>query len=150
MSAEYRNNHYVPQWYQRRFIPADAANRELFLLDQKPGKVKVPGGKKVRRRAVRKIGTRRCFAIDDLYTTRLEGVESRELEKTFFGEVDRRGQRAVEWFAQDLWEGLPESALQDLMLFMSTQKFRTPKGLDWLAEKSGAGRVRTCSVPSPA
>ena len=141
MSAEYRNNHYVPQWYQRLFIPADAPDRELFLLDQKPGKIKVPGGKKVRRRAVRKIGTRRCFAIDDLYTTRLEGVESRELERTFFGEVDRRGQRAVEWFAEDLWEGLPESALQDLMLFMSTQKFRTPKGLDWLAEKSG-GRPR--------
>jgi hypothetical protein len=51
----------------------------------------------VKRKALRRTGTRRCFSIDDLYPTRLEGVESRELEKTFFGEIDRRGQRAVEW-----------------------------------------------------
>lgn len=90
MSAEYRNNHYVPQWYQRRFIPADAEDRELFLLDLKPEKFKTPSGKKIKRKALRRTGTRRCFAIDDLYTRRLGGVESRELEKTFFGDVDRR------------------------------------------------------------
>lgn len=132
MSAEYRNNHYVPQWYQRRFIPGDAPDRELFLLDLKPGTLKTDTGRKVKRKALRRTGTRRCFSIDDLYTTRLEGVESRELEKTFFGEIDRRGQRAVEWFAADGWDGMYEEVLQDLMIFMSTQKVRTPKGLDWL------------------
>jgi hypothetical protein len=140
VSAEYRNNHYVPQWYQRRFIPVDAEDRELFLLDLRPETFKTPTGK-VKRRAVRRTGTRRCFAIDDLYTTRLGGVESRELEKTFFGEVDRRGQRAVEWFAEDGWDGIYEEVLQDLMLFMSTQKLRTPKGLDWLSARAG-GRPR--------
>jgi len=132
VSAEYRNNHYVPQWYQRRFIPSAPEDRELFLLDLKPEQFKAPNGKKVKRKALRRTGTRRCFAINDLYTTRLGGVESRELEKTFFGDVDRRGQHAVEWFARDGWDGLYEEALQDLMLFMSTQKLRTPKGLDWL------------------
>jgi Protein of unknown function (DUF4238) len=141
MSAEYRNNHYVPQWYQRRFIPPEAEDRELFLLDLKPGSFRTPDGRKVKRPAVRRTGTRRCFAIDDLYTTRLGGVESRELEKTFFGEVDRRGRRAVEWFATDGWDGMYRTVLEDLMLFMSTQKLRTPKGLDWLATQ-GSGRSR--------
>ena len=140
MSAEYRNNHYVPQWYQRRFIPADAEDRELFLLDLKPERFKTPSGKKLKRKALRRTGTRRCFAIDDLYTTRLGGIESRELEKTFFGDVDQRGRRAVEWFARDGWDGMYEDVLQDLMLFMSTQKLRTPKGLDWLAAQTGGRR----------
>lgn len=138
MSAEYKNNHYVPQWYQRRFIPPEAEDRELFLLDLKPETLKIARGRKVKRKALRRIGTRRCFAIDDLYTTRFGGTESRELEKTFFGEVDRRGQRAVEWFSTDGWDGFYEDLLQDLMLFMSTQKLRTPKGLDWLLGQAGA------------
>lgn len=141
MSAEYRNNHYVPRWYQRRFILPDAEDRELFLLDLKPGSFRTSDGRKVKRPAVRRTGTRRCFAIDDLYTTRLGGVESRDLEKTFFGEVDRRGRRAVEWFATDGWEGMYQEVLEDLMLFMSTQKLRTPKGLDWLTAQ-GKGRSR--------
>jgi hypothetical protein len=97
--------------------------------------------RRVKRKALRRTGTRRCFAIDDLYTTRLGGVESRELEKTFFGEVDRRGQRAVEWFSAEGWDGMYEEVLEDLMLFLSTQKLRTPKGLDWLSEQMG-GRPR--------
>jgi uncharacterized protein DUF4238 len=141
VSAEYRNNHYVPQWYQRRFIPPEAKDRELFLLDLKPEKFKTSSGKKLTRKALRRTGPRRCFGIDDLYTTRIGGVESRELEKTFFGDVDRRGQRSVEWFARDGWDGIYEDVLQDLMLFMSTQKLRTPKGLDWLLEQAG-GRHR--------
>ncbi|MDX6610297.1 MAG: hypothetical protein QOF85_2222 [Solirubrobacterales bacterium] len=141
MSAEYRNNHYVPQWYQRRFIPPEAKDRELFLLDLKPEKFKTPSGKKLTRKTLRRTGARRCFAIDDLYTTRIGGVESRQLEKTFFGDVDRRGQRAVEWFARDGWDDLYEDVLPDLLLFMSTQKLRTPKGLDWLLTQAG-GRHR--------
>ena len=126
MSAEYRSNHYVPQWYQRRFIPPDARDRELFLLDLSPERFKTPNGLRVTRRALRRKGTRHCFAINDLYTTRLRGVESRELERTFFGEVDRRGKRAVEWFARDGFDGFYEEVLDDLMLFMSSQKLRTP------------------------
>ncbi len=140
MSAEYRNNHYVPQWYQRRFIPSAAKDRELFLLDLRPEKFRTPNGKRVKRKALRRTGTRRCFAINDLYTTRLGGVESQELEKTFFGAVDRRGRRAVEWFAKDGWDGFYDEVLQDLMLFMSTQKLRTPKGLDWLLDQAGGHR----------
>lgn len=138
MSAEYRSNHYVPQWYQRQFIPAGQVDRELYLLDLRPEKFRDGRGVQRRRKALKRTGTRHCFAIDDLYTARFGEVESRELERVFFGEVDSRGKRAVEFFAGYDHTGLDEHALQDLMLYMSTQKLRTPKGLDWLARESRA------------
>jgi hypothetical protein len=33
MSTEYKNNHYVPVWYQRRFLPAGQKDNEFFYLD---------------------------------------------------------------------------------------------------------------------
>lgn len=138
MSAEFRSNHYVPQWYQRQFIPAGAQDQELHLLDLKPEWFRDGRGVRRRRKALRRTGPRKCFAIDDLYTTRLGGIESRELERVFFGEVDRRGKRAVAFFASFDHDKVDGQALQDLMLYMSTQKLRTPKGLDWLMRRSGA------------
>jgi hypothetical protein len=141
MSAEYRNNHYVPQWYQRQFIPAGQADRELYLLDLKPESFRDGKGVRRRRKALRRTGTRKCFAIDDLYTTRFGGIESRELERVFFGQVDDRGKEAVEFFAAFDHDRVSGEALQDLMMYMSTQKLRTPKGLDWLVARAG-GRSR--------
>lgn len=140
MSAEYSNNHYVPKWYQRRFIPAAKADRELYLLDLKPERFR--DGRDVRRhhKILRRTGTRRCFAVENLYTTRFGGIESHELERVFFGEVDRRGKEAVEFFAQFDHDRVSGDALENLMLYMSTQKLRTPKGLDWLAAQAGAQR----------
>ncbi len=133
MSAEYTSNHFVPQWYQRRFLPEDQADRELYLLDLKPEFFRDGRGVRRQRKALRRTGTRRCFAIDDLYTTRVAGVESRELERVFFGEIDRRGKDAVAFFDRFDHDRVSGSALTDLMMYMSTQKLRTPKGLDWLA-----------------
>ena len=30
MLNEYQNNHYVPAWYQRRFVPVGQKDQELF------------------------------------------------------------------------------------------------------------------------
>lgn len=140
MSAEYTNNHYVPQWYQRQFIPAGQTDRGLYLLDLKPESFREGRGVRRRRKALRRTGTRKCFAVDDLYTTRFGGIESRYLERVFFGEVDARGKQAVEFFAAFDHDRMDEDALPDLMTFMSMQKLRTPKGLDWLAERTGVRR----------
>lgn len=140
VSTEYRSNHYVPQWYQRRFIPTGQVDRELYLLDLKPATFRDGKGARRRRKALKRTGTRRCFAIEDLYTTRFGGVESRDLERVFFGEVDTRGKRAVEYFAEYDHTSAKGDVLQDLMMYMSTQKLRTPKGLDWLVKQSGARR----------
>jgi hypothetical protein len=136
MSAEYTNNHYVPQWYQRRFLPAEPSHRELYALDLRPESFRDSRGVKHRRKALRRTGTRKCFAIDDLYTTRLGGIESRELERVFFGNVDTLGKTAVEYFAEFDHDSASGDALQNLMMYMSTQKLRTPKGLDWLVSQT--------------
>lgn len=140
MSAEYTNNHYVPQWYQRQFIPAAQIDRELYLLDLKPERFRDGKGVRRRRNALRRVGTRKCFAIENLYTTRFGGIESNELERVFFGEVDTLGKNAVEFFARFDHDDVSGDALENLMLYMSTQKLRTPKGLDWLAAHAGVQR----------
>jgi hypothetical protein len=65
--------------------------------------------------------------------------ETRELERAFFGTVDLRGKAAVEYFSGFNHTSASGCALEDLMLYMSTQKLRTPKGLDWLVARTGAG-----------
>ena len=37
MSNEYQNNHYVPKWYQKRFVPVGQKDQKLFYLDFQPG-----------------------------------------------------------------------------------------------------------------
>src|SRR5258708_31691369 len=37
MSNQYQNNHYVPAWYQKRFVPVGQKDQELYYLDFKPG-----------------------------------------------------------------------------------------------------------------
>ena len=137
MLAEYTSNHYVPQWYQRQFIPADQVDRELYLLDLKPASFRDGRGIRRQRKALRRTGTRKCFAIDDLYKTRFGGMESRELERVFFGDVDTHGKEAVEFFAEFDHDRVSGDALENLMMYMSTQKMRTPKGLDWLVAQVG-------------
>lgn len=139
MSTEYRNNHYVPQWYQKRFIPDIQENKELYYLDLKPGTFTDPRGVVHQKSAIHKQGTRLCFAEDDLYTTWFGDERQVEIEKIFFGNVDDRGRDAVKFFDEykhfeSSWDGDP---LRNLMLYMSTQKLRTPKGLDWLATQLG-------------
>jgi hypothetical protein len=144
--ADYRNQHYVPQWYQRRFIPREQSSRELYLLDLHPETFIDGEGVKRQHRAVRRRGTRGCFCVEDLYTVRLAGTESRELERVFFGAIDSRGREAVDYFSAWDYDGADGGALQDLMMYMSTQKLRTPKGLDWLLAQSGA-RAREDVLP---
>jgi len=65
-----------------------------------------------------------------------------EIEEQFFGDIDRKGQEAVDYFADfsQPWDGT--QLYNELILYMSTQKLRTPKGLDWLQNVSvGRGPV---------
>lgn len=73
-----------------------------------------------------------CFQADHLYTLNIPNADSDVLEKRFFGEIDRRGAAAVEFFSDySLRRGAPEAA-EHLLRFMDAQKLRTPKGLAWL------------------
>lgn len=138
VSSEYQNNHYVPAWYQKRFLPAGQKDQELYYLDIKPGFFVDPRGIAHERRAVRRQGFRYCFAEKDLYTTRFGAVESKNIEKHFFGEIDNTGCRAVDLISNFSHGSIGGETFEDLLMYMSTQKLRTIKGLDWLALQSGA------------
>jgi Protein of unknown function (DUF4238) len=138
VSGAYRNNHYVPQWYQRRFIPEERTQRELFYLDLKPVGFTDARGGKHKRRALRRLGPGGCFAENDLYTTPFGGIQSRDIERLFFGQVDARGKEAVEFFSSFDHRKIDGDAFRALLLYLSTQKLRTPKGLDWLRERTRA------------
>lgn len=137
--GDYRHNHYVPEWYQRRFMPAGAS--ELLRLDLSPDRIKTPKGW-VTKSALKRLGPRYIFAQDDLYTAKIGKLHSTDMEQLFFGEIDRQGKKAVEffsqfWFHKDIDQD-PTVKLQDLMRYMSVQKLRTPKGLAWLMLLNGS------------
>ncbi len=137
MPDEYRNHHYVPQWYQKKFmLPGE---HELFQLDLNPETFTDPRGVRHIRKAVKRQGSKKCFVEEDLYTTKIRGIEVKDIEKHFFGEIDTKGRPAVEYFEKF---GYPlkdwGTSLEDILRYMSTQKLRTPKGLSFLSEKIGS------------
>jgi len=136
MSNEYRHNHYVPEWYQKRFILSEQKDKELFYLDFNPDNFIDPRGIAHPKKAVRKQGTKYCFAENDLYTARFGSVESTKIEQSFFGEIDHKGRIAVDYFTNFSHPSVDHDAFTDMMRYMSTQKLRTPKGLDWVAQEA--------------
>lgn len=139
MADEYRRNHYVPIWYQRRFLLPDSNHNEFYRLDLKPETRTDSRGRPHKLNSVRRVGPRKTFCEDDLYTTNLNGIESREIEEVFFGQIDRSGQQAVDFFAsfngpdKDMFQ-----AYNDMIPYLCMQKFRTPKGLQNLSELAGS------------
>lgn len=136
MASEFRNNHYVPEWYQRRFMLS--GDTQLHYLNLKPDVFVDPRGVSHTDKALKMRGPNACFVERDLYTRKLRGMTSTEIEERFFGDIDRRGKLAVEYFNGFSY---PLSdwgdSLHHLMMYMGTQKLRTPKGLEFLASKTG-------------
>ncbi|HBV00457.1 DUF4238 domain-containing protein [Thalassospira lucentensis] len=132
--TQYRHNHYVPKWYQKRFLRPDQS--KYWYLDLKP-ETRVSNGVNYQRRGLMHWGPDRCFAQDDLYTVTISGQRFTELEQYFFGEVDTEGKVAIEKLADvehPAHEMFPQS---DLVHYLSVQKLRTPKGLVQLSHASG-------------
>ncbi|MES2023122.1 MAG: DUF4238 domain-containing protein [Patescibacteria group bacterium] len=134
MPEEYKNHHYVPQWYQKKFmLPSES---ELFYLDMKPNTFMSPDKIPYHSKALIKQGSKKCFVEKDLYTTKIQSIESKDIEKYFFGKIDRKGQEAVEYFEKFAYPLKDwKTYFEDIMIYMSTQKLRTPKGLTWLKDK---------------
>jgi hypothetical protein len=135
INQQTRNNHYVPQWYQRGFL-APGQSR-LFHLNLNPDLNSLPDGRQVPRKALHEWGTKRCFVEYDLYTTHFGPMVNDEVEKHLFGFIDDRGAKAVRAFALGNHADVHES-FQDFFEHMAAQKLRTPKGLDWIRSCYGA------------
>ena len=122
-----RNNHYVPQWYQKGFT-VERAN-ELYHLSNK--EVMLPNGNVKKLSSKKWYTPAQCFYQKDLYSTFLGSEISDEIEKKLFGDIDGTGAQAVKAFLTDdksKWH----IHFQDLFLYIDAQKIRTPKGLDWI------------------
>lgn len=136
---QYRHNHYVPKWYQKRFIPVGQVDNELYYLSLKPLSPFIdPRGNLHSKDNPKRQGLRLCFAQEDLYTTQLGETVNTEIEKRFFGKIDTNGRQAVEFFASFNHTAINGKAIDWLLLYMSIQKLRTPKGMEWLATQADA------------
>jgi len=130
-----RNNHYVPQWYQRGFL-APGQSR-LFYLNLDPDRKTLPDGRQVPRKSLHEWGTTNCFVEYDLYTTHFGPIVNDDVEKYLFGVIDDKGAKAVRAFAGGTHADVHES-FQDFFEYLAAQKLRTPKGLDWIRSCYGA------------
>lgn len=79
-----RHNHYVPVWYQKRFLPAPGVR--FFYLDLR---AQIPA------QAITKRSPKGCFAAPDLYTTWFGVAANDEIERLLFGDLDNTGAVAV-------------------------------------------------------
>jgi hypothetical protein len=138
MPEDFKHNHYVPEWYQKRFM---LGKGKYWYLDLKPEQ-KVRDGHCYTRQELLQWGPASCFAERDLYTVRWGAQVNVDIEKFFFGRVDSEGKSAVEFYSDFRFDDpRQETAYHGLMNYMSVQKLRTPKGLGWLSGLS-AGRDR--------
>ena len=124
-------------------IPENHKDKEFYYLDLKPDIVIDSRGRKHPKRSQGKLGPRKCFTEDDLYTTRLGNWESTEVEEKFFGKIDASGRDAVEYFTSLDLRRDGRTAYDSLLLYMTVQKLRTPKGLDYLAGITELGDKNT-------
>jgi hypothetical protein len=136
-SSEYRNNHYVPEWYQKRFIPKEQVDRELYYLSISPPVHVDSKGVGHTSNVVKRLGFKHCFAEKDLYSGVFGNEITTKIEQIFFGQIDRLGKQAVEYFSTFKHPSINGDAFNNLVMYMSTQKLRTPKGLAWLSGVAG-------------
>jgi hypothetical protein len=130
-----RNNHYVPQWYQRGFL-APGQSR-LFYLNLDPDRNTLPDGRQVSHNALNEWAPKQCFVEYDLYTTHFGPIVNDDVEKYLFGAIDDQGAIALRAFALGNHADVHES-FEDFFEHMAAQKLRTPKGLDWIRSCHGA------------
>jgi hypothetical protein len=73
----------------------------------RPGSFFDGRGRVHERTGLHRWGVKFCFAERDLYTTQLNGIDSTEIEKQFFGAIDRGGRKAVQYYTKFAypWDG---------------------------------------------
>lgn len=128
-----RRNHYVPEWYQRRFLSSKTSS--FYYLDLAPHIKELPDGTKKTLNGLHwPFSPSQCFCQKDLYTTQFYGLINDEIERYLFGKIDNDGTKAVEAMAEQNFKNLHEYFL-NFFEYIDIQKIRTPKGLAWIKSK---------------
>lgn len=126
-----RNNHYVPEWYQKEFLLKKGDL--LHYLDLSPPQKVLPDGRIIELNSRRIQPPSKCFCEIDLYTTTLGPLLSDVIEKRLFGDIDTKGAKATRaLIANNLSEWTKHYS--DFFLYLNAQKIRSPKGLDWIKQ----------------
>ncbi|TBD83253.1 DUF4238 domain-containing protein [Rhizobium ruizarguesonis] len=124
-----RDNHYVARWYQEGFF--EPGRKNYRYLDLHPEVTVLPEGRSFTAKHRFTSAPAQCFYTTDLYTTFFGDEINDEIEKRLFGPIDEWGSRAVRAFMGT--DGAERARhFQQFFSYLDAQKFRTPKGLDWL------------------
>lgn len=124
-----RENHYVPQWYQRGFL--GKGQRKLYVLNLNPISNPLPNGLSFMELELEELGPKQAFKERDLYTTRFDQTLNDDIETFLFGRIDKLGAEAVrDWISGD--QVRIHNSFQNFFTYLDAQKLRTPKGLDWI------------------
>lgn len=127
-----RDNHYVPIWHQKGFLPND--RKKLHYLNMAPEEIHLPDGRVKHHRALFESYPSQCFYQTDLYSTFLGSHVNDEIERKLFGNIDTIGSNAVKAFlGDDISEW--HKNFQNFFIYLDAQKFRTPKGLAWIKSR---------------
>ncbi|MEN8166528.1 MAG: hypothetical protein ABFR65_03510 [Pseudomonadota bacterium] len=125
-------HHYVPEWYQKRFMLD--GQTAYYRLDLTPECIKTPSGKVVKKGEVLHKGPGRFFYETDLYTTRYFDIDNDEIEKYLFGKIDTEGAEAIAAMASQNWMREIHPHILNYYEYLDAQRLRTPKGLAWLVK----------------
>lgn len=125
-----RDNHFVPQWYQKGFM--DEGCEKLCHLKRLD--IPLPDGSTKTVYSQKWQTAAQRFYEKDLYSTFFGEEVNDEIERKLFGPIDDNGSKAIRAFLtndQSQWHHY----FQDFFVYLDAQKLRTPKGLDWVASK---------------
>lgn len=137
-----RRNHYVPQWYQRRFLPE--RHGSYFFLKLRPKMKTLPDGRRVLEKECVPRNPATCFFETDLYTTRFGTVENDDIEKHLFGMIDTDGHQAIDHFCDYRPTNEIHEACHHLIDYMDAQALRTPRGLARIQQRTGFTDHNAC------
>ena len=123
------NHHYVPIWYQSRFLAS--GETKLAILNLFPKKWPKPDGTFVIGPSVHHRAPSGWFSSPHLYDITSSGLPSDFVEKMWFGDIDTYGARALVALSEDDFNKWHEHHRQ-FFDHLGAQKLRTPRGLAFL------------------
>ena len=130
MSQSHRH-HYVPEWYQRRFMLTGQS--EYHRLNLNPKIIEKPDGGlvQIEKELITK-GPGGFFFEEDLYTTEYFGKKNVDIETYLFGQIDTKGSLALPALVSKNWMSELHPHIINFFEYMDAQRLRTPKGLHWI------------------